>query len=337
MTMRFGAVGTVAAGVASCGRRGRAPPIAEEAQEVRKLPPRLQEVVMMRSQVWKQADVAEIMGLSRPRVHAVDALHGARLVADGRSNALSVICASQRGSMFDPGPVSHMEKLVAAEAFADLLELDRPLEETLELIAARKGTEVHDVTVAVLDHPRHQVGMRRIRAAGARVRLECNADIVAGFLAVSPDRSVDLQLGEGSASAGVITAVALKCLGGAMVGRLRPHGNVHERAVAAGYDVTKVLTQDDLVSGESRFFVATGVTSPTATFCAVSAMVAAGSSSPTVASSVSRKRTRSQTRGRARSLCVLAFERLVNDVGERRHQGASTKTFALEVDGDPAQ
>jgi len=192
---------------------------------------------------------------------AVDPLEGTRLAADGRPNALAVIALSERGTMFDPGPCVYMEKMAGGEHLADLLDLDRPLGETIGLVAERKGTDVRDVMVVVLDRPRHQKGIEAIRAAGARVRLIPDGDVSGALLAVSPDRPVDLLWGIGGTPEGVISAAALKCYGGGLIGRLAPRDD-HERqaAVDAGYDVDRVLTQDDLVRGDNCFFSATGVT-----------------------------------------------------------------------------
>ena len=192
---------------------------------------------------------------------AVDPLEGTRLAAHGRPNALSVIALSERGTMFDPGPVFYMEKMAGAEHLADLLDLDRPLGETVRLVAERKGSDVRDVMVVVLDRPRHEEGIEAIRAAGARVRLLTDGDVAGALLAVAPDRPVDLLWGIGGTPEGVISAAALKCFGGALIGRLWPRDDDEgERARQAGYDVRRILTQDDLVRGNDVFFSATGVT-----------------------------------------------------------------------------
>jgi fructose-1,6-bisphosphatase II len=192
---------------------------------------------------------------------AVDPLEGTRLAAHGRPNALAVIALSERGTMFDPGPCVYMEKMAAAEHLADLLDLDRPLGETMRLVAERKGTDVRDVMVVILDRPRHEDGIKAIRDAGARVRLITDGDVSASLLAVSPDRPVDLLWGIGGTPEGVISAAALKCYGGGLIGRLWPRDDDERKAAEdAGYDVTRVLTQDDLVKGDNCFFSATGVT-----------------------------------------------------------------------------
>jgi fructose-1,6-bisphosphatase II len=208
------------------------------------------------------ANGEEVGDGSEPAVDiAVDPLEGTRLAAHGRPNALSVIALSERGTMFDPGPVFYMEKMAGVEELADLLDLDRPLGDTVRLVAERKGTDVRDVMVVVLDRPRHEEGIRAIREAGARVRLLTDGDVAGALLAVSPDRPVDLLWGIGGTPEGVISAAALKCFGGAMIGRLWPRDDDERaRAEAAGYDVARVLTHDDLVTGNDVFFSATGVT-----------------------------------------------------------------------------
>jgi fructose-1,6-bisphosphatase II len=192
---------------------------------------------------------------------AVDPLEGTRLAADGRPNALAVISLSERGTMFDPGPCVYMEKMASADYLADLLDLDRPLGATVALVAERKGTDVRDVMVVILDRPRHEEGIEAIREAGARVRLISDGDVSGALLAVAPDRPVDLLWGIGGTPEGVISAAALKCYGGGLIGRLAPRDeNERQAAVDAGYDVDRVLTQDDLVRGDNCFFCATGVT-----------------------------------------------------------------------------
>ena len=192
---------------------------------------------------------------------AVDPLEGTRLCAQGRPNALAVIALSEKGSMFDPGPCVYMEKMAGGPEIADLLDLDRALGETLGLVAERKGTDIGDVMVVVLDRPRHEEGINAIREAGARVRLITDGDVSAALLAVSPDRPVDLLWGIGGTPEGVISAAALKCYGGGLIGRLWPRDDgERQAAVDAGYDLDRVLTQDDLVKGDNCFFSATGVT-----------------------------------------------------------------------------
>jgi fructose-1,6-bisphosphatase II len=199
---------------------------------------------------------------SPPQVDiAVDPLEGTTLAAHGMPSALAVIALSARGTMFDPGPCVYMEKMAGAPEIADLLDLDRPLGETVELIAARRNCPVSDVMVVVLDRPRHEQGIEAIRAAGARVRLIAHGDVSAALLAVTERSPVDLLWGIGGTPEGVISAAAVKCLGGQLLGRLWPRDD-DERAAAraAGYDLQRVLDRDGLVAGEDVFFSATGVT-----------------------------------------------------------------------------
>jgi fructose-1,6-bisphosphatase II len=192
---------------------------------------------------------------------AVDPLEGTRLAALGMPSALAVIALSERGSMFDPGPCVYMEKIAGGPDIADLLDLDRPLTETLALIAERKGRSIGDMMVVMLDRERHHEAMRQVREAGARVRLITDGDVSASLLAVSENSPVDVLWGIGGTPEGVISAAAIKCIGGQLLGRLWPR-NDEERdaATAAGYNLDKVLTCDDLVAGDDAFFSATGVT-----------------------------------------------------------------------------
>jgi fructose-1,6-bisphosphatase II len=199
---------------------------------------------------------------SPPQVDiAVDPLEGTTLAAHGMPSALAVIALSARGTMFDPGPCVYMEKMAGASEIADLLDLDRPLGETVKLVAARKNRPVSDVMVVVLDRPRHTEGIAAIRAAGARVRLIAHGDVSAALLAVTERSPVDLLWGIGGTPEGVISAAAVKCLGGQLLGRLWPRDDAERDAAAnAGYDLDQVLTRDDLVSGDDVFFSATGIT-----------------------------------------------------------------------------
>jgi fructose-1,6-bisphosphatase II len=192
---------------------------------------------------------------------AVDPLEGTTLAAHGMPNALAVIALSSRGTMFDPGPCVYMEKMAGSPEISDLLDLDRPLAETVKLIAERKGTAVGDVMVIVLDRPRHEDGIREIREAGARVRLISHGDVSATLLAVTERSPVDLLWGIGGTPEGVISATAVKCLGGRLLGRLWPRDeDERQAALDAGYDLARVLTHDDLVAGDDVFFSATGIT-----------------------------------------------------------------------------
>jgi fructose-1,6-bisphosphatase II len=192
---------------------------------------------------------------------AVDPLEGTTLCARGMPSALAVIALAEKGSMFDPGPCVYMEKMAGGEEIADLLDLDRPLPETLGLVAERKGGSVGDVTVVMLDRERHEDAMREVREAGARIRLISDGDVSAAMLAVSDRSPVDLLWGIGGTPEGVLSAAALKSMGGQLLGRLWPRDEgERQAALDAGYDLDRVLTADDLCSGEDVFFSATGVT-----------------------------------------------------------------------------
>jgi fructose-1,6-bisphosphatase II len=192
---------------------------------------------------------------------AVDPLEGTRLTALGMPSAIAVIALAERGTMFDPGPCVYMEKIAGGPDIADLLDLDRPLGETLHLIAERKEVDIRDVMVVMLDRERHHEAMREVREAGARVRLILDGDVSAAMLAVSDNTPVDLLWGIGGTPEGVISAAAIKCIGGQLLGRLWPRSDdERQAAIDAGYDLKRVLDCDALVAGEDVFFSATGVT-----------------------------------------------------------------------------
>jgi fructose-1,6-bisphosphatase II len=199
---------------------------------------------------------------SPPRVDiAVDPLEGTRLTAQGAPSALAVIALSERGTMFDPGPCVYMEKIAGSPEIADCLSLERPLGEVIRNVAKRKGIEPGDVTVIMLDRPRHSEAVREIREVGARIRFITDGDVSAALLAVTPERGVDLLWGIGGTPEGVLSAAAIKCLGGRLLGRLWPRDDTERQAaVDAGYDLDEILDVDRLVTGNDVFFAATGVT-----------------------------------------------------------------------------
>ncbi len=192
---------------------------------------------------------------------AVDPLEGTELAATGAPRALAIIALGERGAMFDPGPCVYMEKMASAARFAHLLDLDRPLPETMRLIGEEKGTGVGEVSVVMLDRPRHEAAVDAVREAGGRINFIPHGDVSAALTAVSPDSPVDLLWGIGGTPEGVITAAAIKCLGGQIVGRLWPRDDAERNAaLEAGYDLTEVLDADRLIGGKDVFFAATGVT-----------------------------------------------------------------------------
>ena len=192
---------------------------------------------------------------------AVDPLEGTRLTALGQPNALAVVALAERGSMFDPGPCVYMEKIAGGPDIADVLDLDRPLGETLKQVAKRRSTDVSDLMVVMLDRERHADAIAQIRECGARIRFITDGDVSAALLAVTTGTGVDLLWGIGGTPEGVLSAAAIKCLEGEILGRLWPRDDDERKAAEdSGYDLDRVLNSGDLVSGKDVFFAATGVT-----------------------------------------------------------------------------
>ena len=192
---------------------------------------------------------------------AVDPIDGTTLTAKGMTNALAVIAVSERGTMFDPGVCVYMEKLATGPEAADVVDISAPVEANIHAIAKAKGCDAEDVTVVILDRPRHKEIVREIRDAGARIKFITDGDIAGAIMAAKDDTGVDLLLGIGGTPEGIVTACAIKCLGGTIQARLWPRDDdERKRAVDQGYDVDRVLHTDDLVRGNNVFFVATGVT-----------------------------------------------------------------------------
>ncbi|MFM8944511.1 MAG: class II fructose-bisphosphatase [Actinomycetota bacterium] len=193
---------------------------------------------------------------------AVDPIDGTRLTSIGQPNAVSVIALAERGSMFFPGAAVYMEKIATGPRAAHAIDITASPADNVRAVAAAKGGRPQDVVVVVLDRDRHAPLIDEIRAVGARVYLITDGDVAGAIAAATTERSgIDLLMGIGGTPEGVVAAAALKCLGGAIQGRLHPR-SAEERAalVAAGYDPARVLTTDDLVAGEDVFFAATGIT-----------------------------------------------------------------------------
>jgi fructose-1,6-bisphosphatase II len=192
---------------------------------------------------------------------AVDPIDGTTLTSVGQPNALAVIALAERGTMFFPGAAVYMEKVATGPEAADAIDVEAPPEENVRRVAKAKGVDPEDITVTILDRPRHQEMIKACREVGARVFLITDGDVAGAISAAAPRTGVDLLLGIGGTPEGVISAAALKCLGGSIQGKLAPRNEEERRAlVDAGFDLDQVLTTDDLVSGEDVFFAATGIT-----------------------------------------------------------------------------
>ncbi|MFD0775469.1 class II fructose-bisphosphatase [Streptomonospora algeriensis] len=192
---------------------------------------------------------------------AVDPIDGTRLTAMGMPNAISVLAVAPRHSMFDPSAVFYMEKLATGPEAAAAVDITAPIGDNVRAVARAKGVTPQDVTVVILDRPRHQDIVREVREAGARIRFITDGDVAGAIMAARADTGVDLLLGIGGTPEGIIAACAMKCLGGTIQGRLWPTDDAEQqRARDAGLDPEQVLTTDDLVAAEDVFFAATGIT-----------------------------------------------------------------------------
>jgi len=193
---------------------------------------------------------------------AVDPLEGTRLTALGMPNAISVIAVAERGTMFFPGAALYMDKIAVGPEGADAIDIAATPTENLERVAEAKGVDVNDLTVVVLERERHDELIAELREAGARVNLIRDGDVAPAIAATQEGTGVDLLMGIGGTPEGVISAAAIKSLGGAMQGKLWPRNDSEREAlIAAGYELDRVLTADDLVRGDDVFVAATGVTS----------------------------------------------------------------------------
>jgi len=192
---------------------------------------------------------------------AVDPIDGTTLTSLGRGNALSVIAVSEKDTMFDPGPCVYMEKIAVGPTAAGSIDITASATQNLRWIARAKGEDVRDLTVMILDRDRHKELIAEVRATGARIKLISDGDIFAAIAAASSEAGVDVLFGIGGTPEGVVTAAALKCMGGEIQGRLWPRDETERKAALdLGYDVSKVLTTNDLVQGDNCFFAATGIT-----------------------------------------------------------------------------
>eukprot|EP01025_Chloroclados_australasicus_P059007 TRINITY_DN744_c0_g1_i4.p1 TRINITY_DN744_c0_g1~~TRINITY_DN744_c0_g1_i4.p1 ORF type:complete len:413 (-),score=51.78 TRINITY_DN744_c0_g1_i4:604-1842(-) len=193
---------------------------------------------------------------------AVDPLDGTTLVAQGRDGAVSVIALAEKGALFNPGPCMYMEKLaVGPKVPANTISLNQPVSRNLEIIGFHLGKPVSDVTVLILDRPRHEELIRQCREAGARIKLISDGDVGGAIETAKEASPVDVLIGIGGTPEGVVAAAALKCMGGSIQGKLWPRSEAEKQAALdQGYDLDKILMTDDLCNGEEVFFAATGVT-----------------------------------------------------------------------------
>jgi len=192
---------------------------------------------------------------------AVDPIDGTTLMAKGMPNSIAVIAVSERGSMFDPSAVFYMDKIAAASYAADVVDINAPVSDNIQRVAKAKGGTAEDVTVCILDRPRHADLVAQVRESGARIKFISDGDVAGAISAARPDTGVDLLLGVGGTPEGIIAAAALRCMGGVIQAKLWPRDEDERRkALDAGHDLNRVLFTHDLVRGDDIFFCATGVT-----------------------------------------------------------------------------
>ena len=192
---------------------------------------------------------------------AVDPIDGTTLMAKGMPNSVAVIAVAERGAMFDPSAVFYMDKIAAGAETATFIDITAPPSENIRRVAKAKHGHPEDVTVCILDRPRHEKLVHEVREAGARIRFISDGDVAGAISAARPGSGVDLLLGIGGTPEGIIAAAAMRCMGGAMQARLWPRDDdERQKALDAGHDLDRVLTTEDLVRGDDIFFCATGIT-----------------------------------------------------------------------------
>ncbi len=192
---------------------------------------------------------------------AVDPIDGTTLMSKGMPNAIAVMAVAERGTMYDPSAVFYMEKLVTGHEAAGVVDISAPVAHNVQAVAKAKGMAVQDVTVCILDRPRHEDLVREVREAGARIKFITDGDVAGAVMAATEGTGVDLLLGIGGTPEGIITACAVKCLGGVIQSKLWPQKKSEFiNAAAAGLDLDAILSTNDLVRSDNVFFVATGIT-----------------------------------------------------------------------------
>ena len=192
---------------------------------------------------------------------AVDPIDGTRLTSLGLPGALSVVALSEQGTMYFPGSIVYMNKIAVGPEAKGVIDINAPVEENLKKVAKAKERDVNDLTVVILDRPRHEQLISEVRAAGARIKLIPDGDISGGLMTAIEDTGLDILMGIGGSPEAVVTACALKCIGGEIQCKLWPRNEEErQKALDEGLDLERVLTIDDLVQGDNVFFAATGVT-----------------------------------------------------------------------------
>lgn len=193
---------------------------------------------------------------------AVDPIDGTRPLAKGLPNSIATVAMAPRGAFFNPGPFLYMKKIAVGPEAAHVIDIDAPVRTNLEKIAKAKGVHVNDLTVVILDRPRHDELIAEVRAVGSRISLIPDGDVAGALMTSTLGTGIDVLLGVGGTPEGVLAAAALRCTGGNIQGKLHPRNEKElEKGKKLGYDVDRVLTIDDLVSSEDVFFAATGITS----------------------------------------------------------------------------
>jgi len=192
---------------------------------------------------------------------AVDPIDGTTLMSKGLSNAISVLAVAERGAMYDPSAVFYMNKIAVGPDAIDAIDITAPIGDNIRRVAKIKSLSVSDMTVCILDRPRHSRLIADVRAAGARCRLISDGDVAGAISACRPNSGTDMLVGIGGTPEGIIAAAAIRCMGGAIQGQLAPRDDAErQKAIDAGHDLDRVLMTEDLVSGDNVFFCATGVT-----------------------------------------------------------------------------
>ncbi len=193
---------------------------------------------------------------------AVDPVDGTRPLAFGRSNAISTVALAPKGTMFNPGPFLYMYKMAVGPIGKDIIDIEAPVADNLKKLAKIKGEKTEDLTVVVLDRPRHEQLIAEIRATGARIRLIHDGDVAGALMTAMPESDIDMLLGIGGTPEGVLAAVGLRCMGGNIMGRLHPRNQKEiDAGKKLGMDFSKPLMMNDLVASDDIFFAATGITS----------------------------------------------------------------------------